>query len=113
MYYLVRYEKPAKHVVGAKNKVIGRSKPYKTLLEAERQFLKDCINLKREDDTGFRIDNAKYNDQIEFWNMTNGLIYVKTEKRNAIGKKMYKTYTLPAYRDWLNQKAKNPFSAVI
>jgi hypothetical protein len=113
MYYLVRYQKAAKHRIGAKNKVLGHSKPYKTLIEAERAFLKDCINLKRNPDEGFRLDDAKFNEQREFWNMTNGMIYVKSNRRNAFGKKAYDTYTLPQYRNWLNQKSKNPFSQII
>jgi hypothetical protein len=45
--------------------------------------------------------------------MTNGMIYVKTNRRNAFGKREYDKYTLTQYRSWLNQKAKNPFSQVI
>jgi hypothetical protein len=113
MYYLVRYEKPAKHVVGAKNKVIGRSKPYKTLLEAEKDFLKSILSLKREPDEGFRLDDAKYNEQREFWNMTNGLIYVKTPRKNEYGKFMYASYSLEQYLERLKEQERNPFTAII
>ena len=36
MYVLVRYKKPAKHLVGASNKVIGRTTTFKTLIDTRR-----------------------------------------------------------------------------
>jgi hypothetical protein len=113
MYYLVRYKKPAKHIVGVENETIGHIGPFQTLLAAERQFLKDCKTLEHGSQEGFRLDDARYNSHREYYNPTNGLIYVKTNDKNEFDKYTYHAYSLQAYSKWMNQKAKNPFTKVI
>lgn len=113
MYYLVRYKKPAKHLVGARNKAIGRIGPFETLLEAERRLLKSAVSVKRLPDEGFRLDDISRRISLEYFNPTNSMVYVKTNEYNDFGKRMYMSYTLPQYKHWIEHKKRNPFTQII
>ena len=113
MYYLVKYKKPAKHLIGAKNKVLARKGGFDTLLEAERMLYVSATSLKRAPDEGFRLDDAVRGESLEYFNPTNGYFYVKTNKYNDYGKKMYQTYSPQQYKRWISNKKRNPFTQII
>jgi hypothetical protein len=114
MYSIVKFQKPLKHLKGAKNKDLVRSKPYKLLLDAEIALYDICTdNFIPGKNIGYRLDDERYNEQREFFNCDTGLIYVKTAEKNAVGKLSYVSFTLPEYRKWLIQKKKNPFTKII
>ena len=113
MYYIVRYKEPKKHLKGVKNKTIGRIGPFQTLLEAERMLYKSAKNVKRDPDEGFRLDNAARNESVEFFNPRMNMVYVKTNTRNEFGKRMYSSFTLPHFKNRIDQKHSNPFTQII
>ena len=113
MYRIVEFEKPTKHKIGAHNRPLKVMCDYKTLLAAEKALLNIGAVAGVGGDIGYRLDDMQYRSQREFYNPTNGMIYVKTFERNDVGKLAYQSFSVGQYRNWLRQKANNPFSKVI
>jgi len=113
LYTLIEYRKPIKHLEGAHNITVKRFGTFKLLIDAEKALYSAGKNSSAPN-IGYRLDDTKYNVQREFYNPTNKMIYVKQpDERNEFGKRVFHSYTLSQYRNWITQKAKNPFTQVI
>ncbi len=112
-YRIVEFHKPPKHLRGARNHPIKIMGTYKLLIKAEQALLTIGSQMVSGGQIGFRIDDLEYRTQQEFWNPTNGRIYVKMPYRNDVGKRAFESFSLGEYRNYILQKADNPFSAVI
>jgi hypothetical protein len=103
VYQIVEFAKDPRHKPGATNPITAKLGTYKLLVSAEKAFYKFCSQ-------GLP---PGYGSHREFYNAGNPRIYIKSMRRNHIGKFAFESFSLNEYRRFVAEKADNPFSKVI